>query len=192
MKWGLENTRASAFAEMDGDLSHRPEELLQGFQQIIGGISDVAIASKYVDGSAVVNRPFGRRFISRSCNSLVRSLMDPTIRDYSNGYRFYSRRAAELITNTKIRYGSPIYLTEVLGVWIANGLRIAEFQTTYVGRGEGESKLRIIDLFKAGIAVFEIAFRLHVLGFQTQGSGIRAQPKAESAVHPGSDPHARV
>jgi hypothetical protein len=34
-----------------------------------------------------------------------------------------------------------------------------------VGRGEGESKLRVVDLVKAAIAVFEIALRVHVVGF---------------------------
>jgi dolichol-phosphate mannosyltransferase len=165
MLWGLSDTGANVFVEMDGDLSHRPEELQEGVKLVADGECDVAIASKYVPGSMVVNRPLGRRWISRACNLMVRGLMDRRILDYSNGYRFYSRPAAEAVAQTRIRYGSPIYLSEVLGIWIARGLRIREFQTTYVGRGEGESKLRIVDLVKAAIAVFEIAVRVHVVGF---------------------------
>lgn len=168
MKWGLEHTTAQVFIEMDGDLSHRPEELVAGLDLVSTGQGDVAVASKYIPGSAVVNRPIGRRIVSRLCNALVRRLMSPRIRDYSNGYRFYSRRAAVLIDRTPIRYGSPIYLTEALGIWIASGLRVVEFPTTYIGRGVGESKLRIVDLAKASIAVFEIAWRLHIRGFRTR------------------------
>jgi dolichol-phosphate mannosyltransferase len=144
------------------------------------GLCDVAIASKYMPGSAVVNRPLGRRWISRVCNLMVRALMNPRIRDYSNGYRFYSRTAAEAIAQTRIRYGSPIYLSEVLGLWIARGFRIREFQTTYVGRGEGESKLRIIDLVKAAIAVFEIALRVHLIGFAAEHRVLGDAPAAVS------------
>lgn len=165
MVWGLENTAATVFAEMDGDLSHRPEEIPVGFDLIDHERCDVAIASKYVPGSATIDRPIGRRWISRTCNLLVRGVISPRIRDYSNGYRFYSRSAASAIAQTRIRYGSPIYLTEAVSIWLSKGFRTSEFTTTYVGRGQGESKLRMIDLAKAAVGIFEIALRLHVLGF---------------------------
>src|ERR1051326_6633570 len=67
LRWGLENTRHEIFIEMDGDLSHRPEELLVGIQLVADGQCDVAIASKYLPGSKVINRPIGRRLVSRFC-----------------------------------------------------------------------------------------------------------------------------
>jgi hypothetical protein len=78
----------------------------------------------------------------------------------------YSRRAATVVAETKIVYASPIYLTEVMSIWIINGLRIQEFPTHYVGRNEGLSKLRFIDLLKSSIAIFDVAFRLHFRGFE--------------------------
>lgn len=165
LRWGLANTRHEIFIEMDGDLSHRPEELLEGIRLVTEQHCDVAIASKYVPGSQVVNRPIGRRLISRVCSIAVAALLSPRVHDYSNGYRFYTRSAARLVAAHKIRYGSPIYLSEVLALWLYNGLRVQEFPTTYVGRNEGVSNLRMMDLWKAGIAVFEIALRYHVLGF---------------------------
>jgi dolichol-phosphate mannosyltransferase len=163
--WGLENTTHGIFVEMDGDLSHRPEELLEGTGWISKGY-DLAIASKYVSGSQVTNRPWGRLMVSRVCSIAVGVVISPRIRDYSNGYRFYSRAAAEMIADHEIRYASPIYLTEVLALWLRHGVRVAEFQTTYVGRNEGVSKLRFIDLFKAVLAIFEVSFRYHVTGFK--------------------------
>jgi hypothetical protein len=35
-----------------------------------------------------------------------------------------------------------------------------------VGRNEGLSKLRFIDLIKASIAIFEVSYRLRVRGFE--------------------------
>jgi dolichol-phosphate mannosyltransferase len=165
MEWGLQNTSHEIFIEMDGDLSHRPEELLEGIGILTSGASDVAIASKYVDGSAVVNRPWGRRMVSKICSYAVRGLLSPKVRDYSNGYRFYTRAAAQLAADHVYRYGSPIYLSEILALWMHYGLRVVEFKSTYVGRNEGISKLRMADLLKAAIAVFEIAARYHLLGF---------------------------
>jgi dolichol-phosphate mannosyltransferase len=165
MLWGLDNTSHPVFVEMDGDLSHRAEELHTGIQLVSGGQFDIAIASKYCEGSQVVNRPAGRRLVSRVCSMAVGILLSRRIRDYSNGFRFYTRAAAQLAADHTYRYGSPIYLSEILALWMRHGLRIVEFPSVYVGRNEGVSKLRIADLIKACIAVFEIAARYHVLGF---------------------------
>lgn len=166
MIWALENTDCRFLIEMDGDLSHRPEELPKGLARLIDGGADVVIASKYLSGSLVTNRPLARRLLSRICNFSVRMLISSRISDYSNGFRFYTRDAARNIAETKIVYASPIYLTEVVGIWLSYGLRICEFSCHYVGRNEGLSKLRFIDLIKASIAIFEVAFRMHVRGFE--------------------------
>jgi len=165
MMWGLQETSCRTFVEMDGDLSHRPEELGTGLSLVESGRADVAVASKYVPGSVVTNRTLARNLISLTCSAAVRLFLSHRIRDYSNGYRFYTREAASLVAETRIVYASPIYLSEVMAIWISRKLRVVEFPTHYVGRNEGLSKLRPIDLIKASIAVFEIAVRLHVLGF---------------------------
>lgn len=172
LRWGLTHTSHAIFIEMDGDLSHRPEEFLEGIRLVAGRQYDVAIASKYVPGSQVLNRPVGRRLISRICCVAVAVLISPRIRDYSNGYRFYTRSAARLVADHKIRYGSPIYLSEVLALWLRHGLRVTEFRSTYIGRNEGVSNLRMADLVKAGIAIFEISLRYHMLGFSQCAPGL--------------------
>jgi dolichol-phosphate mannosyltransferase len=166
MMWALHETNCRILVEMDGDLSHRPEELPIGLGRIDSGTADVLIASKYLPGAKVTNRPFGRLALSFGCNLAVRALISPNIRDYSNGYRFYTREAARRIAETNILYTSPIYLTEVMAIWISQKQRIAEFPSHYVGRNEGLSKLRIIDIVKAGLAIFEVATRLHIRGFE--------------------------
>lgn len=163
--WGLAHTDHEVFVEMDGDLSHRPEELPVGLQCLAAGDCDIAVASKYVRGSEVTRRPLGRRLVSRTCSAAVRLLISLRLRDYSNGYRFYTRRAAQLVAAHQIRYSNPIYLTEVMALWLRNQMRVAEFRTTYIGRNEGLSKLRVTDLIKAAVCVFEIAGRYHLTGF---------------------------
>lgn len=174
MSWGLAHTDHAVFVEMDGDLSHRPEELSGGLSLVASGGADLVIASKYQPGSQVTNRPFGRKLVSKVCSVAVRIVLSRRVVDYSNGYRFYNRRAAELITQHRIRYTSPIYLTEVLALWMRAGLRIAEIPTVYVGRNEGLSKLRFSDLFKAVFAIFEVAGRFRFFGFRRKPELLKA------------------
>jgi dolichol-phosphate mannosyltransferase len=166
LEWGLANSECDVFVEMDGDLSHRPEEMPSALRHLRSSGADVIIASKYVKHSDVINRPLGRRLVSQVCSMVVHVFLSRKVRDYSNGYRFYTRGAAELIRATRIRYTSPIYLSEVLAIWLRAGLQVVEIPTIYVGRGEGLSKLRPTDFAKAAVAIVDIAFRYHVLGFR--------------------------
>jgi dolichol-phosphate mannosyltransferase len=179
MLWGLEHTAHEIFIEMDGDLSHRPEELPDGIKLLTEGRCDIAIASKYVPGSAVINRPWGRLMVSKICSYAVRILLSAKVRDYSNGYRFYTRAAARLAASHAYRYGSPIYLSEILALWMRSGLRVGEFKTVYVGRNEGVSKLRVADLIKAGVAVFEIAARYRITGFEPMPEPVGEHARAK-------------
>jgi dolichol-phosphate mannosyltransferase len=180
MEWGLQNTQHNIFIEMDGDLSHRPEDLKAGIRLVESEGYEVAIASKYVPGSQVVNRPWERNMVSLVSSMSVGRVINARIKDYSNGYRFYTRQAAVLLTQHCIRYGSPIYLTEVLAIWLKHKLRIVEFPFVYVGRNEGLSKLRVTDLVKAGVAVFEIGWRYHVAGFAKNPSPIQPSELVDS------------
>jgi len=166
LDWGLQDPSLQIFVEIDGDLSHRVEELTQGVNLVASGQADVAIASKYLPGSRVIGRTGGRKFVSWICSVATSLLLDRSVKDYSNGYRFYTRSAAELVAAHRVRYGSPIYLSEVLALWLREGLKVMEFPSTYIGRNEGLSKLRWIDLMKASLAVIEIASRYHFRGFE--------------------------
>jgi dolichol-phosphate mannosyltransferase len=187
LHWALSHEDVEYIIEMDGDLSHRPEELPKGLTIVESGQADVAIASKYGAGSAVINRPVSRRGVSRACNAAVRCLLDSAISDYSNGYRFYNRSAGLAIVGSRIRYGSPIYLSEAMAIWLNGGFRIAEFPSTYVGRNEGISKLRPLDFVKAAVAVVEIAWRYHTGRFGVLAApGAPANASATSHEDPAS------
>jgi hypothetical protein len=79
-----------------------------------------------------------------------------------------------LVSEHQIRYTSPIYLSEVLALWLRHGMRTTEFPTLYIGRNEGLSKLRIRDLVKAALGSFEIAARYHITGFVARKSAVSA------------------
>lgn len=165
LRWGLLHTRAPYFVEMDGDLSHRPEELPEGLRRVAEAGFDVAIASKYLSGSREVERHPVRRLVSFVCCQAARALLDRRITDYSNGYRFYTRRSAEVIARHEVRNGGPTYLIEVLALWLREGLRITEFPSVYVGRQRGTSKVVFHDVVRSAVALLSIAARYRMLGF---------------------------
>jgi dolichol-phosphate mannosyltransferase len=173
LRWGLANGPFDVFVEMDGDLSHRPEELRDGIESVVQGAGDIVIGSKYVPGSRITGRTMGRTLISIICNVAVRLLIRWEISDFSNGYRFYNLRAAQLVPQYFIRYGSPIYLTEAMAIWLRHGMRVIEIPSHYVGRHEGWSKVRLRDYVKAGIGIFEIATRYRIRGFAPDKSAQR-------------------
>lgn len=167
MRWGLENTPHSIFLEMDGDLSHLPEEIPQGLRGIQNG-ADIVIASKYLSGAREVDRHLIRRIVSGINTRAATWLLNPRITDYSNGFRFYTRQAAQLLAASQPQNTGPVYLTEVLDFWLRQGLRIEEFASVYVGRKTGASKVILSDVARSGVAFLKIAARYHFPGLVRQ------------------------
>jgi len=161
MLWGLANTAHTVFVEMDGDLSHRPEELPTGVKLTERPDVDFVIGSKYLPSSRQVDREVVRQSISSLYNFLTRMMINRMVTDYSNGLRFYTRAVALSLSNHVIRYTTPIYLSEILAIVLAENRRIAEYPSTYVGRIEGESKVRMSDFVEGVLALFDISYRYH-------------------------------
>jgi dolichol-phosphate mannosyltransferase len=157
LEWLFANTSSTVFVDLDADGAHSPSELMHGAKQICLLNYDVAIASKYLYGSEVIGRTVTRRFISYFYSMLARLAFDGRIRDYSNGYRFYSRRASETWLRFAPSYTSPVYLLEMLVTWIANDFRIIEIPTVYVERSDGKSGVKFIDLVKGFLGTVNIA-----------------------------------
>ncbi len=87
---------------MDADGSHRPAQILQLVEAVRRG-ADVAIASRYCQGSRVRGVPPLRRLLSFGARVLL-SLRFPVpgVRDYTCGYRAYR---AVLLRQAWERYG---------------------------------------------------------------------------------------
>jgi dolichol-phosphate mannosyltransferase len=161
LRWLVHNTTHTHFADVDADGANRPEELLVGARISHEQNADVVIASKYVPGAQVTGRPFARRAGSKTYNYVLRALMDWRVHDYSNTFRIYSRRAAELLQDLNPLYDTPVYLVEMVAVWLSHGLRIVEMPTTYVERRVGVSKVLPSDFLRgaAGAVRVGLAYR---------------------------------
>ncbi len=145
--------------EMDADFSHPPQqmpELLNYFKQ---NNLDMLIASRYLYESKISNWPISRRIFSKFSNILAKSVLRIPVSDYTNGYRFYSRKTAEHIVQTCGKCGKGfIALSEILVNVHCAGLRIGEHPTHFVNRVRGESSLNHKEITHALTGLFKIYF----------------------------------
>jgi dolichol-phosphate mannosyltransferase len=136
--------------EMDADFSHPPAQIPQLIEQLKKESLDLLIASRYLPESRIQNWPLSRRVFSFSSNKLARAVLGVPICDYTNGFRCYSRAAADLVAKTCGKLGTGfISLSEILVNLYFRGFRVAEVPTVFVNRVRGESSLNAKEITNA-------------------------------------------
>ena len=132
------------FIEMDADFSHNPNELKEKIEYFKNHEIDMLIASRYTKNSKIMNWGIFRRVLSLLSNFLARLLLKIPCTDYTNGFRFYSKRAAEKVVSECGKIGGGfIVLSEILVVMHSNNFKIDELSTTFVNRKRGESSVSL-------------------------------------------------
>ncbi len=158
LRWLVAHTDATVFVDLDADGAQRPEEIPAALAHLDAHPAcDVVVASKYAPGSVVTGRPVARRLGSRVYSLALRTALGLPLRDCSNSYRFYRRRAAELVAQADTRHDTPAFLVEMLAVWVSAGLRIDERPTRYEERNAGRSKVGWRDAVTGFAGAFDVA-----------------------------------
>lgn len=158
--WGLRNGACfEAFVEMDCDFSHDPKAIAQGLQ-LLGAGWEVAIGARYPDG-VIVGWPVGRRIFSFFANTLARVLIEWSVPDYTNGFRFYTPDAVKLLSVSRQQYKGYIYLSESLSYLLRAGLHVRHFPIHFVNRQRGVSNTSLQEISSSLKAIFVIAWQYH-------------------------------
>ena len=171
LEWLVNNTKHEVFVEIDADGAQSPDELLTGIKLISDSECDIAIASKYMPASQVEGRSGFRNTTSFFMNLMSRMLISRKIKDYSNTYRFFNRRAAEAALKHEPVNKGPLYLFEILVIWISNGFTIKEFPTTYIEPGNSISKVMLLDFLKSFFSLLGVVFRYRQGFYKLQNPG---------------------
>jgi dolichol-phosphate mannosyltransferase len=171
-RWGLERA-FDALVEMDGDGSHRPEELPRLLAALAD--ADLVLGSRYVTGGRVVDWPWQRELLSRGGNLYTRLALGVPLHDATGGYRAY--RASALHRLSLDTVASAGYCFQVDLVWrsVRVGLRVTEVPITFVERAEGTSKMN-------GAVVREALWQVTRWGLAHRLGQLRAQL---SVLRPG-------
>lgn len=158
--WGLGTGEDfEAYVEMDCDFSHDPKAIAQGLQ-LLGVGSDVAIGARYPNG-VIVGWPASRRIFSFFANTLARILIEWSVPDYTNGFRFYTPKAVRLLSVSRQQYKGYIYLSESLSQLLCAGLRVRHFPIRFVNRQRGVSNTNLQEISASLKAIFAIAWQHH-------------------------------
>ncbi len=145
--------------EMDGDLSHQPEDLLRLFDcQTRSGVQ-LVIGSRYVPGGRIEKWPLPRRLISRGAATYARWTTGLPMRDPTSGFVYYHRSLLEALNLSAIRlcgYGFQVEMKFL--AWKA-GFSWAEIPITFRDRTLGASKLSGTIIREAVLGIPALRFR---------------------------------
>ena len=145
------------FIEMDADFSHKPSELKKNIRLFKKKKFDLLIASRYLPKSRIVNWPLSRKIFSKLSNILAKAILNIDVKDYTNGFRIYSKKATYLITKKCGKIGDGfIVLSEILLVLNINKFKIHEVSTVFVNRKRGESSVNLRLILQSFIGLIKL------------------------------------
>jgi dolichol-phosphate mannosyltransferase len=97
--------------EMDGGLSHQPEELPQFVRAMERGY-DYAGGCRFMEGGSYAG-PLSRFLISRGGTVLANLLLGTRMKDMTSGFQCFSRRALEAVLARGVRSRAHFFQTEI-------------------------------------------------------------------------------
>tara|TARA_B100000900_G_scaffold279419_1_gene239018 strand:+ start:59 stop:781 length:723 start_codon:yes stop_codon:yes gene_type:complete len=149
--------KVNCLIEMDADFSHSPSELKKNILYFFNNSLDLLICSRYVKGSKIVNWPLSRKILSKLSNTLAKFLLGVPVHDYTNGFRFYSKSAAQTIIKKCNKSGGGfIILSEIILVLWKKNFKISETATIFRNRVRGESSVNIKLIMDSLIGLFKL------------------------------------
>ncbi|HUC88271.1 MAG TPA: glycosyltransferase [Candidatus Binatia bacterium] len=156
-KAALKDKNIQYVFEMDADTSHTGKDLPKFYEN--KKTADLIIGSRYLKESKVVNWPKKRLYQSMLINSvLLNALFHLGIRDYTNGYRMYNRKAAKFLIGTTLHEKGFLLLSESAYKLKSAGYSLAEVPITFTDRKYGESSVQPKDLITSLYGAFKIRF----------------------------------
>lgn len=125
--------------EMDGDLSHRPEDV-PALVRACRGV-DVVLGSRYCAGGRVEGFGAYRTLNSRIAGLLSRLVLGLREADCTSGFRCFRREVLAELDYERMISDGPSIVGEVLREVHQRGWRVVEVPITFVERTRGQSKI---------------------------------------------------
>jgi dolichol-phosphate mannosyltransferase len=139
-KWAIEN-RYDFIFEMDADFSHNPKDLVRLYNAATEEQADLAIGSRYINGTNVVNWPIGRVILSYFASKYVAFITGMNIKDSTAGFKCYRREVLETINLDRIKFKGYAFQIEMKFTAWKHGFKIVEVPIIFTNRQVGTSKM---------------------------------------------------
>ncbi len=152
---GMLASSAPIVAVMDADLQHDEALLPLMLSAVRSGEADIAVGSRFAEGSATDGLSAQRRTVSTVANTLARMLLRVRLTDPMSGFFMLRRDAVEAVADQLSTQGFKILLDIIVSM--QRRPKIAEFGYVFRERGAGESKLDALVVFEfAGLIVSKL------------------------------------
>lgn len=142
MTEAFEHMDADVVLQMDADLSHDPLVAPKLLAAIDRGAT-FAVGSRYIPGGAIPDN-WGaiRKIYSVVGNNIVRfGLWHPSVRDWTGGYRAYTRKFYEATHREMEAYSGYVFQIAFLHKSIHHGAKVTEIPFHFTDRRYGHSKI---------------------------------------------------
>lgn len=139
-KWAIEY-RYDFIFEMDADFSHNPKDLVRLYNAATKEQADLAIGSRYINGTNVVNWPIGRVILSYFASKYVAFITGMNIKDSTAGFKCYRRKVLETINLDRIKFKGYAFQIEMKFTAWKHGFKIVEVPIIFTNRQVGTSKM---------------------------------------------------
>jgi dolichol-phosphate mannosyltransferase len=146
--YSIKNFDADYVGEMDADLQHPPETLVEMTKAAADASTDVVVASRYVAGGGANDWSLGRRIVSRGANLLTRIFLRVPVADATSGFRLLSRKAIDGLFTYKLSSKGYSFQVESLYVYKKLKLSFTEVPYKFEVRRAGETKLNTKEMWR--------------------------------------------
>ena len=136
--------------EMDGGLSHLPEELPQFIEKLEEGY-DCVWGSRFMKGGQMQNLPLYRRILSQGGTFLSNFVLGTKLKDMTSGFEAFQREVMEQMNLDQILSKGHMYQTEMR--FYCRKCKTVEVPIHYVG---GESSLKGSSVTEALRLLFQL------------------------------------
>lgn len=157
-RYALEMLDASIVLEMDSDLQHPPEKILELIRTVEGG-ADLVLASRYVRGGGQKGWSRRRVIVSKAANLLARFVLQLGVRDATTGFRAMNGKAVRELANSKLSSSGFSFQLEAIKILKDKGMKIVEIPFIFESRAFGKSKLSGSEITRFARTVFRLRFR---------------------------------
>jgi dolichol-phosphate mannosyltransferase len=137
--WAEEHPIFTHYVTMDGDGSHRPQDLAALLAQAVH--VDVVLSSRWMPGGAIRNWPKYRELISRVGTFYAHSALKLPYTDLTGGFRVYSSRLINRLNIKAITSEGYCFQIEMILACDAASATFSEVPITFVERELGRSKM---------------------------------------------------
>jgi dolichol-phosphate mannosyltransferase len=131
--------------EMDGGLSHTPEEIPRFISAMESGV-DFAAGSRFVEGSNYHESRFSRWLTSRGGTWLSNFLLGTKMKDMTSGFECFNRKAMKLVLDHGVKSKAHFFQTEIR--YLMHRLNWVEVPISYSCPSKSVGKNSLTDALK--------------------------------------------